>query len=207
MDYIIYSDHCDVFHTAVAAICGAWLYCAGGNTELVSVGDVRLDSSELWFTRTERIEEVNIEKLITALEVDEGCKFEIYNDHLGYATFGIGHLVTQDDPEFGQPLGTPVSEERVREVFEKDVDRVRLDCLKLYPDFNDLPEDAQLIIANMMFNMGLPRLSTFKRMKAAVDDRDWESAANEMESSRWYRQVPNRAERLIEKMRLLAVPV
>ena len=150
---------------------------------------------------------MNIEKLITALEVDEGCKFEIYNDHLGYATFGIGHLVTKDDPEFGQPLGTPVSEERVREVFEKDVDRVRLDCLKLYPAFNDLPEDAQLVIANMMFNMGLPRLSKFKKMKAAVDDRDWESAANEMESSRWYRQVPNRAERLIEKMRLLAVPV
>ncbi len=58
-----------------------------------------------------------------------------------------------------------------------------------------------------MFNMGLPRLSKFKKMKAAVDDRDWDAAANEMESSRWYRQVPNRAERLIERMRLLAVPV
>ena len=125
-------------------VCGAWLYCAGDNAELVSMGDVRLNSRELWFARTERIEEVNVEKLITALEVDEGCKFEIYNDHLGYATFGIGHLVTQDDPEFGQPLGTPVSEERVREAFEKDVDRVRLDCLKLYPDFNDLPKMLNL---------------------------------------------------------------
>ena len=78
---------------------------------------------------------------------------------------------------------------------------------KLCPDFNDLPEDAQLVIANMMFNMGLPRLSKFKKMKAAVDDRDWDTAANEMEQSRWYHQVPNRAERLIERMRLLAVPV
>ena len=103
-------------------------------------------------------------------------------------------------------MGTPVSEERVREAFEKDVDRVRLDCLKLYPDFNDLPEDAQLVIANMMFNMGLPRLSKFKTMKAAVDDRDWESAAQEMESAVGIGRF-QRAERLIEKMRLLAVPV
>lgn len=150
---------------------------------------------------------MNVEKLINDLEVDEGCKFEIYNDHLGYPTFGIGHLITEDDPEHGQPLGTPIDVDRVREAFEKDVDRVRLDCLKLYPDFVDLPEEAQLVIANMMFNMGLPRLSQFKKMKAAVDAGDWEEAANQMEESRWYRQVPNRAERLIERMRLLSVPV
>jgi lysozyme len=59
----------------------------------------------------------------------------------------------------------------------------------------------------MMFNMGLPRLSQFKKMKAAVDAGDWDEAANQMEDSRWYRQVQNRAERLIERMRLLAVPV
>lgn len=207
MDYIIYSDHCDVFHTAVAAICGAWLYCAGSHAELVSVGDVRLNSSQLWFARTERVEEVNVEKLISDLEVDEGCKFEIYNDHLGYPTFGIGHLITEDDPEHGQPLGTPIDEDRVREAFEKDVDRVRMDCLKLYPNFTSLPDDAQLIIANMMFNMGLPRLSQFKKMKAAVEASDWDEAANQMEDSRWFRQVPNRAQRLIDRMRLLAVPV
>jgi lysozyme len=77
----------------------------------------------------------------------------------------------------------------------------------LYPNFTSLPDDAQLIIANMMFNMGLPRLSQFKKMKAAVDAGDWDEAANQMEDSRWYRQVQNRAERLIERMRLLAVPV
>ena len=150
---------------------------------------------------------MNVEKLINDLEVDEGCKFEIYNDHLGYPTFGIGHLITENDPEHGQPLGTPITEDRVREAFENDVDRVRMDCLKLYPNFTSLPDDAQLIIANMMFNMGLPRLSQFKKMKAAVDAGDWDEAANQMEDSRWYRQVPNRAERLIERMRLLAVPV
>ena len=82
-----------------------------------------------------------------------------------------------------------------------------MDCLKLYPEFTSLPDDAQLIIANMMFNMGLPRLSKFKKMKAAVEAGDWDEAANQMEASRWFRQVPNRAQRLIDRMRLLAVPV
>ena len=36
---------------------------------------------------------MNIEQLRKELEVDEGVKYEIYNDHLGYPTFGIGHLV------------------------------------------------------------------------------------------------------------------
>ena len=207
MDYIIYSDHCDVFHTAVAAICGAWLHCARVNTTVVPVGNVRIDSGQLWTPWYQGDQEVNVEKLINDLEVDEGCKFEIYNDHLGYPTFGIGHLITEDDPEHGQPLGTPISEDRVREAFEKDVDRVRMDCLKLYPNFTSLPDDAQLIIANMMFNMGLPRLSQFKKMKAAVEAGDWDEAANQMEASRWFRQVPNRAQRLIDRMRLLAVPV
>ena len=207
MDYTIHSYHCDVFHTAVAAICGAWLHCATVDSPVVSVGDVREHSGEFWIAWYQGVEEVNIEKLIKDLEVDEGCKFELYNDHLGYKTFGIGHLVREDEPEWELPIGTPVSQERVREAFERDLDTVRLDCLKLYPNFNELPDDAQLIIANMMFNMGLPRLSQFKKMKAAVDEGNWEEAANQMEQSRWYRQVQNRADRLVERMRLLAVPI
>jgi lysozyme len=149
---------------------------------------------------------MNIDKLMEELKIDEGCKYEIYNDHLGYATFGVGHLVREDDPEHGQPLGTPIDEDRVREAFEQDLDSVRRDCLRLYDSFTELPDDCQLIIANMMFNLGYPRLSKFKMMKAAVEAGEWDEAANQMESSRWYRQVPNRAQRLVDRMRLLAVP-
>ena len=147
---------------------------------------------------------MNIEQLRKELEVDEGVKYEIYNDHLGYPTFGIGHLVRDTDPEHGQEIGTPVSEDRVIEAFNKDVESVLNDCTILYGNFSKLPEEAQLIIANMMFNLGRPRLSKFKGMKAGVDSRDWNKAADEMVDSAWYRQVPNRAERLVERMRALA---
>jgi len=144
---------------------------------------------------------MNVEKLREQLKIDEGCVYEIYNDHLGYPTFGIGHLVRESDPENGSPLGAEVSEDRVNEAFDADVEIVLSDCNTLYPDFDDLPEEAQQIIANMMFNLGRPRLSKFVGMKRGVDEKDWNSAADEMVDSRWYRQVGARAERLVNRMR------
>ena len=147
---------------------------------------------------------MDIRQLRKELEVDEGVKYEIYKDHLGYPTFGIGHLVIDSDPEHGQEVGTPVSEDRVIEAFDNDEQVVLADCERLYNDFNVLPEEVQLIIANMMFNMGRPRLSKFKGMKAGVDAQDWNKAADEMIDSNWYKQVPNRAGRLVKRMRALA---
>jgi len=144
---------------------------------------------------------MNIDQLREELKVDEGCKYEIYLDHLGLPTFGIGHLVLPSDMEYGQAVGTPVSENRVNECFAKDVETVLSECAQLYSNFSVLPEEAQLIIANMMFNMGRPRLSKFKGMKAAVDAGDYHRAAVEMVDSRWYHQVTNRADRLVARMR------
>jgi lysozyme len=147
---------------------------------------------------------MNKDRLREELAEDEGCKFEIYLDHLGLPTFGIGALIKEHDPEYGQPVGTPVSEDRVRKRFNLDIAVTIEDCQVLYDDFDDLPEEAQLVIANMMFNMGRPRLSKFKGMKAGVDARDWERAADEMVDSRWHDQVPNRAKRLVKRIRDLA---
>ena len=147
---------------------------------------------------------MDLVKLREELEIDEGVEYKIYNDHLGYPTFGVGHLILESDPEHGEEVGTPVSEERVIEAFERDVEIVVEDCKILYPDFDDLPEEAQRVIANMMFNMGRPRLSKFKGMKRGVDSRDWNAAADEMVDSNWYRQVTNRADRLVERIRKLA---
>ncbi|MCH1416437.1 MAG: glycoside hydrolase family protein [Gammaproteobacteria bacterium] len=120
-------------------------------------------------------------------------------------TFGIGHLVIDTDPEYGQAVGTPVSEDRCNSAFDEDVKTVLNDCSILYDDFNDLPEEAQRIIANMMFNMGRPRLSKFKGMKRGVDERDWNAAADEMVDSNWYRQVTKRADRLVARMRAIEI--
>ena len=148
---------------------------------------------------------MDIDKLREEIAYDEGSVNEIYLDHLGLPTFGIGHLVLDSDSEYGQEVGTPVSEDRCNSAFDSDVQTVLSDCERLYPDFNDLPEEVQLIVANMMFNMGRPRLSKFKGMKRGVDARDWNSAADEMVDSAWYRQVTKRADRLVARMRAVQI--
>lgn len=147
---------------------------------------------------------MNKDRLREELADDEGCKLEIYLDHLGLPTFGIGHLVREDDPEHGEPVGTPISEERVRQAFALDIAVTLEDCKRLYADFDDLPEEAQLVIANMCFNLGYPRLSKFNDMRAAVNERSWNAAADAMVDSRWHDQVPNRAKRLVKRMRALS---
>ena len=146
---------------------------------------------------------MDIDQLRETLKVDEGVKNEIYFDHLGLPTCGIGHLITEDDPEHGLEVGTQIDEERVNELFDQEVQVTLGECRLLYNDFDDLPEEAQQIIANMMFNMGRPRLSRFHKMKQAVDGRDWIEAGNQMMDSRWYKQVTTRADRLVRRMQAI----
>ena len=142
------------------------------------------------------------EAVFEQLKIDEGVVYEVYHDHLGYPTFGVGHLVLESDEEFGKPVGTPVSEERVKECFENDLNIAIRECDALYEDgqFDKLPDEVQQILVNMMFNMGRTRLSKFKKMHAAILEGDWKTAAVEGRDSRWYKQVTNRAERLMERL-------
>ena len=143
---------------------------------------------------------MNIDKLREELTFDEGCIDKIYLDHLNYPTFGIGHLILETDPEHGQEVGTPVSEERIKECFEKDIQNVFEDLDRNMPWWRDLPSDLILVMANMSFNLGINRLMKFKNFLSAMQDNDWDKAAVEMLDSRWAIQVGPRAVRLKDRV-------
>ena len=143
---------------------------------------------------------MHMENLKRQLIFDEGVVYKIYEDHLGYPTFGVGHLITEDCPEHGKPVGTEVPYDRVWDAFAKDLDFKIQECHKLYDDFEEWPADVQEILVNMMFNLGRTKLSKFVNMRAALDARDWKKAAKEGRDSRWYKQVTNRAERLMTRL-------
>jgi lysozyme len=144
---------------------------------------------------------MNREAVYEQLKIDEGVVYEIYNDHLGYPTFGVGHLVLESDPEYGQPVGTPVSEERVRECFEKDLNIAISECKVLYAEaWEGFPGEVQEVLVNMLFNLGRPRLSKFKNFNAKLLEGDWAGAAPEGLDSLWARQVGARANRLMERL-------
>ena len=101
-------------------------------------------------------------------------------------------------------MGTPITEDRVNAVFDKDVAVMVDEAKKIFPDLDSLPEEAQQVIVNMTFNMGRPRLSKFKKFIAGVNAGDWNKAAVEMMDSRWAKQVGARAERLRDRIKALA---
>jgi lysozyme len=137
-----------------------------------------------------------INKLQEQLKIDEGIKYEIYEDHLGYATFGIGHLITDKDPEYGWPIGTKVTPERVNEVFQTDVKKYIKETQKVFPDLINKPDLIQVVLVNMCFNLGAPKLGKFYKFISAINNEQWIEAAVEMMDSNWANQVGPRAERL-----------
>ena len=144
---------------------------------------------------------MNLVQLQNEIAYDEGIKYEIYRCSEGYPTGGIGHLITEwDDEYYGKEIGTKISQEQVDAWFAKDIETTIKDCKLLFSQFDNLPEEIQHVLANMCFQLGRPRLSKFKNMIAAVEDLDWAKMADEMEDSRWYRQTPNRAKRLITRV-------
>jgi len=144
---------------------------------------------------------MNRNNVFEQLKIDEGVVYEIYEDHLGYATFGVGHLITPNDLEYDWAIGTPISEERVAEAFENDLDIAILECKMLYEEAWDMfCDEVKEILVNMMFNLGRPRLSKFKKMNANLKIGNHKEAAKEGRDSLWYRQVGDRAERLMKRL-------
>ena len=146
---------------------------------------------------------MNIEKLKEQIKRHEGEVLEVYADSLGYLTLGVGHLIQPNDPEHGQPAGTPVSQEVVDKYYEIDFDKHLEETKHVigHDVFDGLPGEIQEVLVNMCFNLGGTRLGKFRNMLNAVEDHDWERMAVEMEDSRWFKQVGRRSVDLQEIVR------
>lgn len=131
----------------------------------------------------------------------EGYVGEIYLCSEGYPTFGIGHMVTETDIEHTWPVGTPVTDDRILDVFEEDCKEAYTDACALFLNFESLPLDAQRVAVNMAFNLGRNRLGKFKNMIKYVNEGNYLMAANEMIDSKWYRQVGRRSKELVDIMK------
>ena len=115
---------------------------------------------------------------------EEGVKYEIYNDHLGYKTFGVGHLCRATDPENEMEVGTPVSKERVDECFEVDL-YVAINDAEKFCEGMQVDDNIKECITHMVFQLGLPRLNKFRNFKQALVDGDIAKAQDEMKDSLW----------------------
>lgn len=121
---------------------------------------------------------------------DEGVRLFPYMDTAGNITIGIGRNLS----------GVGVSSAEVQAMWLADVDRATAGLDRALPWWRTLSEERQRVLVNMAFNMGVPKLLTFKRMLAAVKAGQYQAAAAEMLDSEWSRQVGERATRLAKIM-------
>ena len=140
-------------------------------------------------------------RLKDEVSADEGVVLEVYLDHLGYPTVGVGHLILESDPEHGQGVGFKITQTRCDELFYQDIRNVLNDCEGHLSEWSTHPEEVKLIVANMAFNLGITRVKKFKMMFSALNEGDWVEASIQGLDSKWAKQVYNRAHRLMDRLR------
>lgn len=144
-----------------------------------------------------------LDDMFAELKTHEGYMRKVYKDHLGYLTVGIGHKLTESELKLYDE-GDIITDEDALYLFENDLNIAIEGCEKLYERFEQLPYVIQKTLINMCFNVGETRLRKFKRMNQAIAESNWETMADEMVDSRWYRQVGNRSVYLVERVRKFA---
>ena len=138
------------------------------------------------------------DKATEFLTLNEGFKNEPYRDSRGFWTIGIGHLITtkKDLPE--EWKNAKLTDDAVKELFKEDYNK-HLNEAKKLPMYEKLSEEGKLALLDLTFNMG----TKFNEVKwpkffSALENKDLETAAKELENSKWFNQVGNRGPRVID---------
>ena len=149
--------------------------------------------------------------LLKKLVEHEGLRLEVYQDSLGIDTIGVGRnlqdrgitkeeLDALDIPSINTVYEHGITEADAAYLLENDVQIVEEELLRAHPCVDSLDSVRQLVLVDMAFNMGVPRLCKFKNMWAAIHEEDFRTAAKEMLDSRWAIQVKLRATKLAHAM-------
>lgn len=121
----------------------------------------------------------------------EGLRLKPYKDSVGKLTIGVGRNL--DD--------VGISYDEAMMLLHHDMQRAEEHCRSAWPWFDGLTLERRGVLINMVFNMGLGGVMTFKRFLEAVSNGEYETAATEMLASQWAVQVGNRAKELAALMR------
>jgi len=149
---------------------------------------------------------------ITALiEHHEGRRHTAYVDTTGHLTVGVGFnldsaLAAASVALAGLDYNAVRNGEYLTDV---EIDRLLDDTVSaaifaskgLVKNFYILPDRVQAVIVDLCFNLGSPKFSQFVKFRAALEAKDYNQAAAELENSRWCGQVKSRCADNVEILR------
>jgi len=139
------------------------------------------------------------DELRARIQDSEGLRTSMYLDSLGKATIGIGHLIQPHEEERFKE-GVEISMEEINELFDMDLNRAAAGAESLIEECvgHNIPEEAEHVILEMVFQLGTNGVRKFRKMWKAIRVKDWKTASLEMKDSRWHQQTPRRCEELAE---------
>ena len=154
----------------------------------------------------------NTSHFLDKLIEHEGMVLNVYKDTLGIDTIGIGRnlkdrgiskeeLAYLDIPNMDAVYQHGITEADARFLAMNDIKIVEDELCRVHTCVEELDSVRQLILMDMAFNMGVPRLCKFKKMWNAIHEKNFEAASYEMLDSRWARQVGRRANKLSDAMK------
>ena len=132
----------------------------------------------------------DMDSLIQQLVEHEGLELFPYEDTLGIVTIGVGRNLEERG----------ISEDEAFYLLGNDIEVIWDELVKQHPIVEDLDDQRQMVLLDMAFNMGVPRLGKFKKMWAAIEEGDMNEASKQALDSRWADQVGRRAETLAERL-------
>ena len=136
--------------------------------------------------------------LVAELRRDEGVRYVQYLDSLGIPTTGVGHNLKVKPLPAGWAF--PLTDEQVNELLAGDLVEVFSGLDSKLGWWRSQSYSRQRVLANMCFNMGVEGLLGFHNTLGFIKDGAYEDAAKGMLSSKWARQVGQRANRLADMM-------
>ena len=153
----------------------------------------------------------NAENFVNKLIAHEGLRLQVYKDTLGIDTIGIGRnledrgitkeeLDWMDIPSMDAVYEYGITEADAMHLAKNDVQIVEEELVRAHPCVEELDAVRQLVLMDMAFNMGVPRLRKFTKMWNAVHEKKFDIAAKEMLDSRWAIQVKSRSTKLAHAM-------
>ena len=120
----------------------------------------------------------------------EGLELKPYQCTADKLTIGVGRNIEDRG----------ITEDEARYLLKNDIKIVEDELLEKKPVVAGLDAVRQRVLVDMGFNLGIPTLLKFQNMWAAIEDEDFQTAADEAMDSRWAKQVGRRAERLCQAM-------
>lgn len=130
-----------------------------------------------------------IEALKADLIRDEGRKESAYQDHMGFWTIGIGHLI---DERKGGKLPPHI----IDALLDHDIATAQAQLDDKVAWWKSRPESVQLALVQMVFQLGIGGLLKFQKMLSALHAGDYATARKEALDSAWAKQTPERAARV-----------